>query len=149
MRKFPKRLKFKKYHKLKLDNKSLFKINKSKLIGQVGLKSFSQKEFTPEQIEAGRVAIKRMIRKKKKLWRIWIRLFPYCPVSKKSQGLRMGKGKGKISRWICPVKFGQILFEINHNDLFQKDWYSFRYFKGFCKVWRKLPIRVRMMFNYY
>lgn len=70
MRKFPKRLKFKKYHKLKLDNKSLFKINKSKLIGQVGLKSFSQKEFTPEQIEAGRVAIKRMIRKKKKLWRI-------------------------------------------------------------------------------
>lgn len=148
MKKIPKRLKFKKYHKTKLTNKTLFSFKKSKIMGQVGLKSFDQQKFKFEQIEAGRVAIKRMIKKKKKIWRIWIRLFTYCPISKKSQGLRMGKGKGKISDWFCPVNFGHILYEIDHK-IFKNNAYPLRYFKGFCKVWRKLPIRVKMVFNNY
>lgn len=67
MRKIPKRLKFKKYHKTQLTNKTLFSFKKCKVVGQVGLKSFDQHKFKYQQIEAGRVAIKRMIKKKKKV----------------------------------------------------------------------------------
>lgn len=61
MRSFPKRLKFKKYHKTKLKNITKFTLKKLKVIGKVGLQSLAQIKIRPEQIEAGRVAIKRMM----------------------------------------------------------------------------------------
>lgn len=145
MRSFPKRLKFKKYHKTKLKNITKFTLKKLKVIGKVGLQSLAQIKIRPEQIEAGRVAIKRMMWKRKK-WRIWIRLFPYCPVTKKSQGLRMGKGKGSTKRWISPINFGQIVYELNDpSDIV----FRFMYFKTFCKVWKKLPFKTTIRFKFY
>lgn len=66
MRLFPKRLKFKKYHKLKLKNIHKFKLDKTKIFGKIGVQTLNQKELRPEQIETGRVAIKRMIKENKK-----------------------------------------------------------------------------------
>ena len=54
-----------------------------------------------------------MTRKLKRTGQIWIRVFPDLGVSQKPAEVRMGKGKGQINHWVCPVKKGQILFEIN------------------------------------
>lgn len=146
MRSFPKRLKYKKYHKLKLKNIHKFKLDKTKVFGKIGVQVLNQKELRPEQIETGRVAIKRMIKEKKKTWTIWVRLFTYSPITKKSQGLRMGKGKGSIKRWVCPIHYGNIIYEINHKKV---KGYKLLYFKGFGKVWRKLPLDSKIRFNIY
>lgn len=66
--------------------------------------------ITEKQIEACRVAITRKI---KRVGNIWIRIFPDIPVSAKPTEVRMGKGKGAIDHWICRVKAGKILFEID------------------------------------
>ncbi|MBN1897657.1 MAG: 50S ribosomal protein L16 [Spirochaetes bacterium] len=65
--------------------------------------------ITSNQIEASRVAITRFIRKEGKLW---IRIFPDKPLSKKPAETRMGKGKGAVEKWVAPVERGRILFEL-------------------------------------
>ncbi|HRU39960.1 MAG TPA: 50S ribosomal protein L16 [Candidatus Goldiibacteriota bacterium] len=78
--------------------------------GQYGLKSQEAAWVTARQIEAARVAINRHLKKGGK---VWLRIFPDKPVSKKPAETRMGKGKGAPEFWVCVVKPGRMLFEID------------------------------------
>lgn len=77
--------------------------------GEYGLQALEGGWMTANQIEAVRVALTRNIKRKGK---IWIRVFPHKPVSKKPAETRMGKGKGNTEFWVAVVKPGQILFEM-------------------------------------
>lgn len=77
--------------------------------GEYGLKALEPKWITNRQIESARVAITRHLKRTGKLW---IRLFPDKPVSKKPAETRMGKGKGAPEFWVCVVKPGRIMFEL-------------------------------------
>lgn len=77
--------------------------------GDYGLQAQERGLITARQIEASRIAIIRHIRKGGKMW---IRIFPDKPITKKPQETRMGKGKGNVEEWVAPVKPGRILFEI-------------------------------------
>ena len=78
--------------------------------GQFGLKAMEPERITARQIEAARRAITRHI---KRQGRLWIRVFPDVPVSKKPAEVRQGKGKGSIEYWAARVKPGRILFELD------------------------------------
>ena len=78
--------------------------------GSHGLKSLEPERVTARQIEAARRAITRHM---KRAGRIWIRVFPDVPVSKKPTEVRMGKGKGTPELWVCRVKPGRIMFEVD------------------------------------
>lgn len=77
--------------------------------GEFGLKALEPAWITDRQIEAARVAMTRFVKRGGK---IWIRIFPDKPVTKKPQETRMGKGKGSPEFWVAVVKPGRILFEI-------------------------------------
>jgi len=77
--------------------------------GDYGLKTLEAGWLTDRQIEAGRVAITRFI---KRSGRVWIRIFPDKPVTKKPQETRMGKGKGAPEYWVAVVKPGRVLYEM-------------------------------------
>ena len=78
--------------------------------GSFGLKALSPARITSRQIEAARRTISRHL---KRSGRVWIRIFPDVPVSKKPAEVRMGKGKGSIEYWACRVKPGRIMFEVD------------------------------------
>ena len=77
--------------------------------GTYGLKALEPGWITSRQIESTRVIISRKIRK---VGRMWIRIFPHKPVTKKPAEVRMGKGKGDIDRYVAPIKKGTMLYEI-------------------------------------
>ena len=81
--------------------------------GEYALKSLDSGWITSRQIEAARVAIMRIARKG---GRMWIRVFPDKPITKKPLETRMGKGKGNPEEWVCVVKPGRILFELGDLD---------------------------------
>jgi len=78
--------------------------------GSYGLKALEPERVTARQIEAARRAITRHIRR---AGRVWIRIFPDVPVSQKPAEVRMGSGKGSPEFWICRVKPGRIMFELD------------------------------------
>ena len=78
--------------------------------GQYGLKAMEPERVTARQIEAARRA---MTRHMKRSGRVWIRVFPDVPVSKKPVEVRMGKGKGTPELWVCRIKPGRVMFEID------------------------------------
>jgi large subunit ribosomal protein L16 len=78
--------------------------------GAYGLQTIEPYWITARQIEAARIAITRFIRRGGK---VWIRIFPDKPITKKPAETRMGKGKGAPEEWVAPVKPGRILFEID------------------------------------
>src|ERR687886_2230908 len=78
--------------------------------GQFGLKALDPERVTARQIEAARRALTRHM---KRAGRVWIRIFPDVPVSKKPIEVRMGKGKGTPELWVCRVKPGRIMFEVD------------------------------------
>ena len=78
--------------------------------GQYGLKALEPERVTARQIEAARRALTRFM---KRSGRVWIRIYPDVPVSKKPIEIRMGKGKGTPEYWVCRVKPGRILFEVD------------------------------------
>ena len=104
----PKRTKFRKAFKGRIHGKSKggFELN----FGQFGLKALEPERITARQIEAARRA---MTRHMKRAGRVWIRIFPDVPVSKKPVEVRMGKGKGAPEFWCCRVAPGRIMFEID------------------------------------
>lgn len=106
---FPKKTKYKKQFKCKLNN-SKISLNHKLIYGNYGLKSMENTRLTAKQIEATRRVI---VRKMKRLGFLWIRVFPNIPVSAKPIESRMGKGKGSVSFWVAKIKKGQILFEIS------------------------------------
>jgi large subunit ribosomal protein L16 len=77
--------------------------------GSYGLQATCGGWITARQIEAGRIAITRHVKRAGKLW---IRIFPDKPLTKKPLETRMGKGKGGVELWVAPVKSGRILFEV-------------------------------------
>ena len=104
----PKRVKFRKAHRGR--RKGYAKRGSSVAFGDFGLKSLEPAWITSRQIEACRVALSR---KMKRDGRVWIRIFPDKPVSKKPLETRMGKGKGAPEFWVAVFKPVRILFEVS------------------------------------
>ncbi len=104
----PKRTKFRKQQKGRL--KGLAKGGFSLNFGSYGLKATTPGRVTARQIEAARRTITRHI---KRAGRVWIRIFPDVPVSQKPAEVRMGKGKGTPEYWMCRVKPGRVMFELD------------------------------------
>jgi large subunit ribosomal protein L16 len=104
----PIRSKFRKAHKGRIHGTA--KAGTELNFGQYGLKALEPERVSARQIEAARRA---MTRHMKRAGRVWIRIFPDVPVSKKPIEVRMGKGKGAPELWVCRVKPGRILFEID------------------------------------
>jgi large subunit ribosomal protein L16 len=110
MKQYPKSIKFKKNHKV---NNSFFFLNEQKNFfpryGNFGLKAITAGKLNFKQIEACRKSLRRDVKKKGK---ISLRVFTNHSITKKSIGIRMGKGKGNHFMWICPIKQGQIICEL-------------------------------------
>jgi large subunit ribosomal protein L16 len=104
----PKRTKFRKAHKGR--NAGTAKGGTALNFGSYGLKALEPERVTARQIEAARRAITRHM---KRAGRVWIRIFPDLPVSKKPTEVRMGSGKGSPEFWACRVRPGRIMFEID------------------------------------
>jgi large subunit ribosomal protein L16 len=104
----PKRTKFRKAHKGRIHG--VAKGGTELAFGQYGLKAQEPERMTARQIEAARRAITREM---KRAGRVWIRVFPDLPVSKKPTEVRMGKGKGSVEFWAARVKPGRIIFEVD------------------------------------
>ncbi|WP_343189895.1 50S ribosomal protein L16 [Buchnera aphidicola] len=103
----PKRTKFRKMHKGKNRGVS---IGSNICFGKFGLKSVTRGRITARQIESARKVISRLIKKDGKMW---IRIFPDKPITKKPLEVRMGKGKGNVEYWVCLVKPGRVLYEVD------------------------------------
>ena len=104
----PKRTKFRKMHKGRI--KGVAKGGTELSFGSFGLKAMQPERVTSRQIEATRRAITRHM---KRAGRVWIRIFPDVPVTKKPPEVRMGNGKGSVEFWAAKVKPGRIMFEID------------------------------------
>jgi large subunit ribosomal protein L16 len=107
----PSRTKFRKQHKGRIHGAA--KGGTSLNFGQFGLKALEPERITAREIEAARRAITRHM---KRAGRVWIRVFPDVPVSKKPAEVRMGSGKGAPEYWVAKIKPGRILFEIDGVD---------------------------------
>jgi len=104
----PKKTKFRKAHKGRI--RGVAKGGTDLNFGAFGLKAMEPERITARQIEAARRALTRHM---KRAGRVWIRVFPDVPVSKKPTEVRMGKGKGSVEFWAARVKPGRIMFEID------------------------------------
>ena len=103
----PKRVKYRKCQRGKIKGRA---ITGSRVVfGEFGLKSLGRGLITAKQIEAGRVAATHYLAREGK---VWVRMFPAKPITGKPLETRMGKGKGEVDHWACPIKPGQILYEI-------------------------------------
>jgi large subunit ribosomal protein L16 len=103
----PKRTKFRKQQKGR--NRGLANVGSNVSFGEFGLKATGRGRITARQIEAARRAITRKVRRGGKLW---IRVFPDKPISKKPLEVRMGKGKGNVEYWVAQIQPGRVLYEI-------------------------------------
>ena len=129
----PKRTKFRKQQKGRL--KGLAKGGFSLNFGSYGLKATTPGRVTARQIEAARRTITRHI---KRAGRVWIRIFPDVPVSQKPAEVRMGKGKGAPEYWMCRVKPGRVMFELDgvETDIARR---------AFELAAAKLPVKTRFV----
>jgi len=129
----PARTKYRKAHKGRVHGqaKGGFTLN----FGAYGLKAVEPGRITARQIEAARRAMTRHI---KRLGRVWVRVFPDVPVSTKPAEVRMGSGKGTPEYWICRIKPGRIMFEV---DGVPKTLAS----EAFALAAAKLPISTRFV----
>lgn len=108
---FPKRVKYRKQMRGRMKGKASRGAEVS--FGDFGLQALEPGWVTARQIEAARRALVRFMRRRGK---VWIRIFPDKPVTKKPAETRMGKGKGAVDHWVAVVKPGRILFEISGLD---------------------------------
>ena len=129
----PKKVKRRKVQKGRMKGMS----NRSNFVayGAYGLKALESGWITSRQIESTRVSISRRVRK---VGKMWIRIFPDKPITKKPAETRMGKGKGAPEYWVSVVKPGRILFEIDGMD-FEEAKETFRA----CS--HKLPIKTKLV----
>jgi large subunit ribosomal protein L16 len=102
----PKKVKYKKIKKGKLVK---FSYNNNLNFGTLGLKALESGFISARQLESARQAMARKIKKKGKLW---IKIYPNLPITKKPTEVRMGKGKGNVSHWVAKIKGGSVLFEV-------------------------------------
>ena len=103
----PKRTKFKKMHKGR--NRGLAHRGSKVSFGEYALKATGRGRITARQIEAARRAMTRHVKRGGK---IWIRVFPDKPITKKPLEVRMGKGKGAVEYWVCQIRPGKVLYEM-------------------------------------
>ena len=128
----PKKVKFRKQRRGRMKGKAWS--GSEVTFGDYGLKALECGWVTDRQIEAGRIAITRFI---KRNGRIWIRMFPDKPITKKPQETRMGKGKGAPEGWVAVIKPGRIMFEMNGVTAAEAQ-------AAFRLASAKLPLKVRM-----
>ncbi len=129
----PKRTKYRKAHKGRLHGNA--KGGTALNFGAYGLKAITPGRVTARQIEACRRAITRHM---KRSGRVWIRIFPDVPVSAKPTEVRMGKGKGSPEYWMCRVKPGRIMFEVDGvSDTVARE--------AFDRGSAKLPLRTKIV----
>ena len=129
----PKKTKYRKQFKGRIHGNS--KGNYALNYGSFGLKALQPERITSRQIESARKAITRHL---KRAGKMWIRIFPDVPVSKKPAEVRMGKGKGSNEYWACRVKPGRIMFEIDGvNDIDAK--------RAMSLAAAKLPIKCKFV----
>jgi large subunit ribosomal protein L16 len=129
----PKKMKFRKAHKGRI--RGLATSGTYLAYGTFGLKAMSPERITARQIEAARRAISRCI---KRQGRLWIRIFPDVPVSKKPLEVRMGSGKGSPEFYVSRVKPGKIMFELDGVPREVAE-------EAFSLASAKLPIKVRFV----
>ncbi len=129
----PKKMKYRKQHKGRIHGKATSGTYLS--YGEFGLKATSPQRITARQIEAARRAISRCI---KRQGRLWIRIFPDVPVSKKPLEVRMGSGKGSPEFYVSRVKPGKIMFELDGVPRAVAE-------EAFSLASAKLPIKVRFV----
>ena len=129
----PKRVKYRKSHRGRMKGKAT-RGNKVSF-GEYGLMTLEPAWITARQIEASRVALTRFTKKGGKLW---VRIFPDKPVSKKPAETRMGKGKGNAEFWVAVVKPGRILFEMEGVSRAETE-------KAFTLASHKLPVHTRFI----
>lgn len=103
----PKRVKYRKQQRGR--SRGIASSGNTLSFGEYGLQSLGRSYVTNTQIEACRIAVNRNLKRRGKLW---IRIFPDYPYTKKPLEVRMGKGKGNIDRWVAKVKPGRVLFEL-------------------------------------
>ena len=104
----PARTKYRKAHKGRIHGRA--SRGESLNYGAYGLKALEPERILSKQIEAARVSLTRYM---KRTGKVWLRIFPNIPVSKKPTEVRMGKGKGSPEYWVCRVKPGRIIFEVD------------------------------------
>lgn len=107
----PKRTKFRKQHKGR--NRGLAVTGSKVSFGDYGLRSVARGRLTARQIEAARRAITRHVRRGAK---VWIRVFPDKPITKKPLEVRQGKGKGNVEYWVAQIQPGRMLYEMQGVD---------------------------------
>ena len=103
----PSRTKYRKVHKGRIHGTA--QTCNTLAFGEFGIQSLTRGRMTSQQIEAARVAMTRSLKRKGK---VWIRVFPHKPVTKKPAETRMGKGKGSVEYWCAVIKPGTMLFEV-------------------------------------
>src|SRR5690554_3700522 len=104
----PKRMKFRKVQESR--NRGLAQTGNKVSFGTYALKATECGRMTARQIEAGRRAMTRHVKRQGK---IWIRVFPDKPISQKPLEVRMGKGKGSVEYWVCQIQPGRVLYEMD------------------------------------
>ncbi len=106
--------------------------------GEYGLQVLERGWITTQQIESARVAITRHMHRR---GQVWIRMFPYKPISKKPLEVRMGKGKGNPESWVAPIKPGRIVFEVaGCSETVARE--------AFARAANKLPLRCKMLHRF-
>ena len=103
----PKKVKYRKQQRGRMSGKAVR--GSSLSFGEFGLKTLEPAWISSRQIEAGRIAMTRFIKRGGK---IWIRVFPDKPITKKPLEVRQGSGKGNVEYWVAPVQPGRVMFEI-------------------------------------
>jgi len=117
MKQSPSNFRYRKNHKpgsfflTAVETKSFFVIS-----GTIALKSQASGKLNFKQIEAGRRAIRRTVAKSGSLF---IRVFPHASITKRPAGMRMGKGKGAHHQWVCPIRTGQVIYEVLNVPLYK------------------------------
>ena len=129
----PKRTKFRKQHKGR--NRGLAQRGNSVSFGEFGLKAMDRGRLTSRQIESARRAMTRHVKRGGK---IWIRVFPDKPITKKPLEVRQGKGKGNVEYWVALVQPGSVLYEISGVDEVVAR-------EAFKRAAAKLPVRTALV----
>ena len=132
----PTRTKYRKAHKGRIHGFA----SRGELLnyGAYGLKAMQPERLIAKQIEAARVALTRSMKRSGK---VWLRIFPNIPVSKKPTEVRMGKGKGAPEYWACRVKPGRIIFEVDGvSEAIARE--------ALYKASTKLPIKTKFIKRY-
>ncbi|OIO71687.1 MAG: 50S ribosomal protein L16 [Zetaproteobacteria bacterium CG_4_9_14_3_um_filter_49_83] len=131
----PKKIRWRKHHKELQRIRGKATRGSSLNFGDIGLKAMEPGRITARQIEAARITMTRHI---KRQGRVWIRMFPDLPVSKKPAEVRMGKGKGSPEFWVAAIRAGRILYEMDGvNEELARE--------ALTRAAAKLPIRTKIV----